>query len=134
VDEAELALRQEIFTAFATTGAPPPLAAADHETRARLRALADRHVVVLDGDHVVMAHPFAGHTSGTRVRSGDRTWWGNCVWDGLGIVAALDLHEAELTSGGLTVTVRDGDVVDDGSVVFQVAVPARHWWDDIGFT
>ena len=134
MDALDLALRRRIFTTFAATGAPPP-PPADEPTRARLRALADRHVVVLDERmHVEMAHPFAGHTRGTRVTSGAGTWWGNCAWDGLGIVAALGLRDAELTSGGLTVAVRDGQVRDDGSVVFHVAVPARHWWDDIGFT
>jgi hypothetical protein len=32
----------------------------------------------------------------------------------------------------VVVHVRGGQVVDDA--LFQVAVPARHWWDDIEFT
>jgi hypothetical protein len=64
--------------------------------------------------------------------SGEREWWGNCAWDGLGIAAALGLREAEVESGGVALRVRGGAVLDDAW--FHVAVPARHWWDDIGHT
>jgi hypothetical protein len=125
----ELALRREIFLAFAATGAPPPVSDSP-----ALRGLAARHVVVLAEDplRVHMAHPFAGHREGTRVDADGDTWWGNCAWDGLGIVAALGLREATVTSGAVTVEIRDGRAV--GDAVFHVAVPARHWWDDIGHT
>jgi hypothetical protein len=79
-----------------------------------------------------MAHPFAAHRDGARVDAGGRTWWGNCAWDALGIVAALGLRDATIASGGVTLAVRDGRV-DDGAL-FHVAVPARDWWADIGFT
>ena len=49
---------------------------------------------------IVMAHPFAVHRTGARVDAGGHTWWGNCAWDGLGIVAALGLREATVTSTG----------------------------------
>jgi hypothetical protein len=114
--------------AFAETGSAPEVE--DDET---LRALADRHVVALGDDgRILMAHPFAGHRDGTRVDSGGRTWWGNCAWDGLGIVAALGLREATIAGNGVTLEVRDGGV--RGRAVFHVAVPARQWWDDIAFT
>ncbi len=120
--ERELALRREVLAAFAATGRPPARVE-DVET---LRALADAHVVVLgEDDTVVMAHPFAAPPGGAEVRAGGRTWWGNCAWDGLGIVAALGLRDAVVESGG--VRARAG-------AFFHVAVPARAWWDDIGFT
>ena len=101
-----------------------------------LRSLAAQHVVVLEqagaAPRIRMAHPFAGHREGARVDAGARTWWGNCAWDGLGIVAALGLPAATVTSHGVTLLVEAGAVRDDA--VFHIAVPARHWWDDIGFT
>jgi hypothetical protein len=113
--ERELALRRQIFAAFAETGAPPEVR--DHAT---LRALAQQHVVVLDADdRILMAHPFAAHRDGTRVDAGGRTWWGNCAWDAYGIVAALRLDGATITP--------DGEI-------FHIALPARGWWADIGFT
>jgi alkylmercury lyase-like protein len=128
VTAEELALRREIMEAFAATGAPP-----DTEDGPVLRSLAAQHVVVLGDDaRVVMAHPFAGHRDGARVDAGGRTWWGNCAWDGLGIVAALGRREATVTGNGLTIEVAGGRA--HGDAVFHVAVPAAAWWDDIGFT
>jgi hypothetical protein len=126
---SELALRRRIMEAFAATGAPPALTVADAPT---LRRLAERHVVALDGGGLRMAHPFAAHRDGARVRSGGRTWWGNCAWDALGIVAALGLRDAGIDGGDITLAVTGGEVA--GEALFHVLVPARHWWDDIGFT
>ena len=126
--DRELALRGAIMAALAATGEPPPV-----EDRATLKALAERHVVVLDDDdRIVMAHPFAAPGAACRVDSGARTWWGSCAWDGLGIVAALDLPEATVASNGIELRVTGGEALDDA--VFHVEVPARHWWDDIAHT
>ena len=126
--ERELALRREIMLAFAETGAPPDQR--DHET---LRSLVAEHVVVLgDAGRVAMAHPFAAPGAATTVEAGGDTWWGSCAWDGLGIVAALGLSEATVTSKDVTIRVRDGQTLDDA--LFHVAVPARSWWDDIADT
>ncbi len=124
VDAHDLALRRQIFEAFAATGAPPALDG--------LESLAEQHVVVLREGRVYMAHPFAAHHEGARVESGGRVWWGNCAWDGLGIVAALGLASATVTAQGISIGVVDGSV--HGDATFSVAVPAAHWWDDIAFT
>ncbi len=117
-----LAVRRRIVLAFAETGRPPE-GPDDPEV---LPGLAAAHVVVLDDrGAVVMAHPFAAPPGGAEVRAGARTWWGNCAWDGLGIVAALGLRDAKVTSGGVAAA---------PGALFHVAVPARSWWDDIGFT
>ena len=121
VDQHDLALRRALMESFAATGEP-----GEHGD---LRSLASQHVVVLDDDgRVLMAHPFAAHRDGARVDAGGRTWWGNCAWDAFGIVAALDLQDATITAQGITLRAEDDDAV------FHVLVPARHWWDDIGFT
>jgi hypothetical protein len=129
VNPAQLDLRRTVFEAFAATGAPPDLSDSPD-----LRALAERHVVVLDdGARIRMAHPFAAHHEGARVEAQGGTWWGNCAWDGFGIVHALGLPEATVTAQGITVRVRDGSP-EPTNAVFAVAVPAAHWWDDIGHT
>jgi hypothetical protein len=125
----QLVLRAEIFRAFAATGAPPELPDSPD-----LRALAERHVVVLGSDgRIAMAHPFAAHADGARVEAEMRTWWGNCAWDGFGIVHALGLPEATLTAQEIAVRV-SGGVPEETDAVFDVAVPAAHWWDDIAHT
>ncbi|HEX3344820.1 MAG TPA: organomercurial lyase [Polyangiaceae bacterium] len=129
--ERELELRRAIMTSFAATGAAP-----ETPDEPALRVLADRHVIVLDegadGPRIHMAHPFAGHRDGARVDADGRTWWGSCAWDGFGIVAALGLTSATVAANGIAVEVSDGEV--HGEAVFHVAVPARAWWVDIGFT
>jgi Alkylmercury lyase len=145
VTDRELALSHTIMRSFADTGAPP-----DIDDEPTLRALAEQHVVALDEDddrpgtahpsaprrgdrpHIRMAHPFAAHREGARVDSGGRTWWGSCAWDALGIVAALGLSEATVTAGDVVLHV-EGDRAR-GDALFHVAVPARDWWADIGFT
>jgi hypothetical protein len=122
VTDEQLALRRAIFDAFAATGAPPELPDSPD-----LRALAAAHVVVLDdAGRILAAHPFAAHEDGARVDAGGRTWWGNCAWDGFGIVHALGLRDATITAQGLTTA--------QAGVVFEVAVPAARWWDDIVHT
>jgi hypothetical protein len=122
VTTEQLALRRTIFDVFAATGDPPPL-----PDSPELRALEAAHVVVLDDDaRILMAHPFAGHRDGARVDAGGRTWWGSCAWDGFGIVHALGLRDARITAQGIR--------ADEPGVVFEVAVPAARWWDDITHT
>ena len=117
----QLALRRTIFEAFAAMGAPPRV-----PDTPGLRALEAAHVVVLDTDGaIMMAHPFAGHRGGARVDAAGGTWWGSCAWDGFGIVHALGLRDATITAQGHTT---------DEDVVFEVAVPAARWWDDIAHT
>jgi Alkylmercury lyase len=126
--ERELALRHAIMTAFARTGAPP-----EHPGGATLARLAEQHVVVLDdAGRIRMAHPFAAAPGGARVDAGGARWWGNCAWDGLGIVAALGLRDADVSSGQIVLRVRAGRLLDDA--LFHVALPARAWWDDIAYT
>ena len=124
----ELELRRTILESFARTGEPPQV-----DDGPALRGLAAKHVVVLSpAGTILMAHPFAGHPDGARVEANGRTWWGNCAWDGLGIVAALGLTEARVTSHAITLQAGGG--TPPGEVLFHVAVPARHWWRDIEFT
>src|SRR4051812_42695120 len=115
--------------AFAATGAPPPV-----RNGRLLRSLAAQHVVVLkerDGEmQIAMAHPFASHRRAARADAGGRSWWGNCAWDAFGIVAALRLTDATVSSNGIEIPVHDGQAISDA--LFHIAVPAREWWDDIG--
>ena len=126
--ERELAVRRGIMQAFAETGQPPAVA-----FDSVLESLAQQHAVVLDErGTIAMAHPFAAPGADAAVESGGRTWWGSCAWDALGIVAALGLERAAVSSTGLTVDVTGGAV--EPGPVFHVEVPARHWWDDIAHT
>ncbi len=100
--------------------------------------LAADHALVLEpGTHRIwMAHPFSGVPTLHRVHVGARSWWANCVWDGLAILALMGdgwLETRYADGGGAAhFTVRGEDVEGDGVVHFLV--PAREFWADIGFT
>jgi hypothetical protein len=126
-------LRRLIFRHFADTGAPPDLA------REELDALAAQHAVVLDADgRIEFANPFATGPTDFLVTSGGRRWFGTCVWDALGILAALgadgqvDTHcrdcgetlRLEVLAGGLAET----------TGVVHFLVPAAQWYEDLRFT
>ena len=74
---------------------PPEIAAALgrslSEVGEALRQLAAGRVLILapnDGN-IWAANPFCAVPSAFRVEAGGRTYWGICIWDALGIVAAL---------------------------------------------
>jgi Alkylmercury lyase len=103
-----------------------------------LQALATDHVLVLrPGTHAIwMASPFSAVPSDFVVRIGPRQWFANCVWDGLSILALLgdgELHtHSPATGAPIVLAVSGGSVSGDALVHFLV--PARRFWDDIGFT
>jgi len=140
-------VRLHVLRRFVEIGAPPTIAetaaelrVADVEVEEALRRLDAAHVLVLaPGSLAVwMAAPFSGVPTAFRVTVGSRSYYGNCIWDGLGIVALLGGTGHVATACGdcgepLEVAVADGTLAPvDG--VAHFAVPARHWWDDIGFT
>ena len=102
------------------------------EVRFALEGLAGKHRIALTADGWVwMAHPFSGVPTSYLSVIGDRYWYANCAWDALAILALLgdgDVHGEE----GLLWEVDDGLVSPNGYV--HLLVPARSFWDDIGFT
>jgi hypothetical protein len=106
--------------------------------------LASAHMLVLQpgSGEVLMANPlsavptpFVVETEGI---TGPRSWYGNCIWDGLGVIAMLQGDGRVLASCGccgesMTVSVRHGKVSSEPPGVVHFALPARRWWDDIVF-
>ena len=128
----------ETGEAPAPSGIGDALGTEESRVSAALRSLADEHrlVLVAGTDRVMMAHPFSGVTSDHLVTIGERTWFANCVWDGLSILALLGDGTLETHSPGtgepILFTTCDGVV--QGDAVVHFLVPARHFWDDIVFT
>lgn len=109
------------------------------EVEAGLQRLHDDHMIVLapGTPYIWMANPFSALPTPYTVTVGDKTFWGNCIWDSLGIVALLG-EDGVVTglcpdcSEELWVEIRDGALIPSEHIV-HFTVPARHWWDDIGF-
>ena len=95
--------------------------------------LAHEHRIALteDGGRVWMAHPFSGVPTSYRAIVGDRSWYANCAWDALAILSLLGDGEAHVEDE-LVWKVENGVVSPDGLV--HLLVPARQFWEDIGFT
>lgn len=146
--DADRRVRVALFGLFAERGRLPPraeVAAAAgvgvEDVGPAYRRLADDHVIVLEpgSDEPWMVNPFSAVPTPYDVRVEDRHFWGNCIWDALGIVAMLGGTGSVRTScpdcgEPLGVDVRDGRLHHDDDLVVHFAVPAAHWWDDIGFT
>ena len=103
-----------------------------------LHALADEHRLVLTPgtDSVWMAYPFSAIPTDFVVGVRERRWFANCVWDGLSILGlfgdgVLETH-SPASGEPIALTVDDGLV--SGKAIVHFLVPARHFWDDIGFT
>ncbi len=111
------------------------------EILAALRQLADGRAIVLEPDRtrIWAAPPFAATASNFRVDIADRQYPAVCVWDALGIPAALGAGDAVVrtTCGDcgepMSLELRDGLLTNRAGVV-HFGVPARHFWDDIVFT
>ena len=104
-----------------------------------LQRLADAHVLVLDSDGSIrMAMPWSAVETPFRVRSGDYSAYGNCIWDALGILAmkhADGVVEASCACCGeeMPVHILDAELQEHVGVV-HYGVPARAWWNNIVFT
>ncbi len=137
-------LRLFIYEEIVRTGEAPSVAAlarqfraAGEDVRAALRRMHDAHVLVLQpSGELLMANPFSAVPTPFLVQVGDRRWFGNCIWDALGILATLAANGRVLTSCGccgdaMTLELHEGVLKGDGTVHF--ALPALRWWDDIVF-
>lgn len=141
----ERQVRAEVYASFRDRSTPPSAEALSDSLRvprsrvvSALHALADEHCLVLvpGSESVWMAHPFSGIPTDFVVTVGERRWFANCVWDGLSILAlsgdgSLDTR-SPATGGVMHFEVADGIVHGEGIVHFLV--PARRFWDDIGYT
>jgi hypothetical protein len=85
-----------------------------------------------------MAPPFSGVETLFHVHVQDNIYSANCVWDALGIAAALHTDATIEASDGqsgepMMLKVRNGQPVAEECII-HFAVPAAQWWDDIIYT
>jgi Alkylmercury lyase len=85
-----------------------------------------------------MAHPLSAVPTAFRVETRRGSYYGNCVWDALGIPAMLGVDARIETAcpdcdEEIVFVVRNGEL-EPVEAVAHFAVPAARWWDDIGHT
>ena len=148
MDEHDLRIRTHVYTSFVadaharTAGeAAAELGLDEGEVAAAYRRLHDEHALVLEpgATRIRMLNPFSAVPTPHTVEAAGRTWHANCAWDALGIPAALH-EDARIDSAcpdceeRLRLEVRGGELVEGADLLVHFVVPARRWWDDIGFT
>jgi hypothetical protein len=91
-----------------------------------------------DPTRIRMAPPFSGIETPFLVKTGGKAYYANCVWDALGIPAAL--HQDALidasdghTGEPMVLEVREGNPAPQDCAI-HFAVPAARWWEDIIYT
>jgi hypothetical protein len=91
-----------------------------------------------ESGEIWMAGPFASTKTDYEVVSGDRTYYANCAWDMLGIPMILNAPaqvHTKCTDCGSPMTIEcDPSHPPAENAVVHFLVPARHWYEDIGFT
>ena len=139
-------VRVAIYRLFVEKGSAPVAAeladavsASQVAVEEALQRLHDGHVIVLapGTPYIWMANPLSALPTPYVSEVGGRRFWGNCIWDALGIVAMLgpdgtvtapcpdcgDELRLDIAGGRLATT----------DLLVHYAVPAAQWWDDIGF-
>ena len=146
-DELDRHVRLHLFGDFVARGRPPTpgetAAALDRrvaEVEDAYRRLAEGRVIVLapGTPFVWMANPLSAVPTPFEVEVGGRRYFGSCAWDALGIPAMLSTAGTVRTTCAdcgepVTLVVDPDDGPDDLRGLLHFTVPARHWWDDIGF-
>jgi hypothetical protein len=148
MDELDLRIRTHVYSSFVRDGtASTPAAAAmeldlpEEIVAGSYRRLQDAHALVLhpESTEIRMLNPFSAVETTHRVEAAGRSWSANCAWDALGIPAALHADgriDSACPDCGerLELEVQGGELVDGVDLIAHFVVPARRWWDDIGFT
>ncbi len=118
----------------AALGRPQP------EIEDSLRRLATGRVLILapGTTNIWAANPFCTVPSSFRVEALGRTYWGICIWDALGIPAALQADAIITARCGdcdqdIALQVR-GEALARADGIVHFGVPAARWWDNIAFT
>jgi hypothetical protein len=148
VEEALDATRVFIYTHVADSGVPPTCAEiAEHfqitreAARQQLMTLGatKRIIASTTTGEIWMSGPFSALPTRFRVHGPSASWWANCAWDMLGIPASLGVSARIHASCAccdesvrIDVDAETGPREEVGIV--HILLPARRWYEDIGFT
>ena len=140
-------IRRYVYDHFIKVGQAPTIAetaaaltSSLSEVEAAYRRLAEGRALVLQAAtaEVLMAPPFSAVPTPFQVEVGDRSWWGNCIWDALGIPAMLK-EDAKISTGcgdcneAMVLTIKDEALLETSGLI-HFALPAKQWWSNIVFT
>ncbi|TMC47524.1 MAG: hypothetical protein E6J14_15345 [Chloroflexi bacterium] len=144
VNEVRLHVLRTAMEALPVPSAPESaavLGVSEEQAIEAYRQLADGHVYVLEpGDNIRlrMVNPFSAVPTAFEVEAGGKSYYGNCVWDAVGIISLLGGSGHVKTicpdcGETMLLVVSQHQLVRKEGVV-HFSVPAAHWWDDIIYT
>jgi hypothetical protein len=132
-------VRLRLYREFVETGRAPSSAriagaldAPVAEVRSAFERLATAKAIVLQPEsrELLMASPLCAVPTPFVVRHADKSYFGACAWDALGIMAMLSADATLETSCPCC-----GEALSlESRGVIYFGVPARRWWDNIVFT
>ena len=145
-DHFDRRLRLFVYRQMIRTGACPSIAEMSkslrvpaRSIRAGLSRLSESHAFMKqENGELWRVAPFSAIPTAFPVTVGKRSWFGNCIWDALGIPAMLGKNAQIGASCGccnltMPIEVRDGKL-RAGPGIIHIAVPAREWYKDVAFT
>ena len=148
-DELDTSVRLHIYRTFVDRSLPPAaaetaeaLSISKGEAEDSYRRLAEGHVIVLEpgSTDIWMANPLSARPTAFEVTTSDgRSFYGNCSWDAPGVLAMIGVDGRVVSrcpdcDEPLELLIEDGIMRGPAGAVGHFLVPARQWWDDIGFT
>ena len=109
----------------------------EEEVRASLQRLHDGYALLLHPHRCEpwVVHPFALSPGSCWVETPERGYWANCLYCGLGMVAALRC-DARITTrlggeGETRVFRVEGGTLLDTDGVFHLSTPVKEWWANV---
>ena len=108
------------------------------KVRASLSRLSESHAFMTqENGELWRAAPFSCIPTAFPVMVGKKSWFGNCIWDALGISAALNKDVRIGASCGccnldMPIAIQRGKL-RAGEGIIHIAVPARDWYRDVVF-
>jgi hypothetical protein len=140
-------IRLAVYEHFVEDGEAPgsddiagALGLAIPEVEQSFRRLQEARVLALipGTTQIWMANPFSAVPTAFSVETPRGSYYGNCVWDGLGVVSMLGgdgMVETRCGDCEEPMTLRvEGRQLVEGYGIAHFAVPASRWWENIGFT
>jgi hypothetical protein len=141
-------VRVALYRSFVEEGRAPHLrqlaarvGLGEEETRSRLRDLAADDVIAFfpGTEEVWLAHPFCAREAPFTVHGAGRRWDAICIWDALGVLALMECDGRVLTfcpdcGEPIELEVVHGLVESAPGSIVHFGVPARRWYEDVGFT
>jgi len=146
LDKLDARLRLLVYRYIIRHGKSPRIAemakalgCSSKRVRSSLERLSESPAFMLQENRELWrAAPFSSIPTAFPVKVGTSSWFGNCIWDALGIPAMLGADARIEASCGccnseMPVEVKGGKLLS-GKGLIHIAVPAREWYKDVAFT